>query len=93
MSKFITGKELEDAVYNIIWEAKRDLMIVSPYIKLVDYFKNLFEKHLNNPRLHINIIFGKHEGQVSKSFSITDLDSQVTVLERELRLLLIQNSL
>ena len=34
MSKFITGKELEDAVYNIIWDAQDTLLIVSPYIKL-----------------------------------------------------------
>ncbi|WP_347159070.1 hypothetical protein [Pontibacter chitinilyticus] len=74
MSKFITGKELEDAVYNIIWEANRDLMIMSPYIKLDDYFKKLFEKHLNNPKLHITIVFGKNEGQVDKSFRKADLD-------------------
>lgn len=74
MSTFITGKELEDAVYNIIWDANRDLLIVSPYIKLDAYFKKLFERHLDNPKLHINIIFGKNEGQVNKSFSKTDLE-------------------
>ena len=74
MSKFVTGKELEDAVYNIIWEADKNLMLVSPYIKLDNYFRKLFEKHLNNARLHITIIFGKNEGQVNKSFSKDDLE-------------------
>src|SRR5688572_6431073 len=74
MSKFVTGKELEDAVYNIIWEAENELLIVSPYIKLDDYFKKLFNEHLNKPKLQITIIFGKNEGQVNKSFSKADLD-------------------
>lgn len=72
MSKFITGKELEDAVYNIIWDAERTLIIVSPYIKLDDYFKDLFEKHIDNYKLHILLIFGKNEKKVHKSLSNED---------------------
>ncbi len=74
MSKFITGKELENAVYNIIWEAERSLLIVSPYIKLDDYFKRLFLKHLSNPKLEITLIFGKNEGHVNKSCTRTDFE-------------------
>lgn len=74
MPKFITGKDLEDAVYDIIWDAQKDLLIVCPYIKLDDYFKKLFEKHLSNPRLHITILFGKNVGQVNKSLNRKDLD-------------------
>ncbi|MBC5991413.1 phospholipase D family protein [Pontibacter cellulosilyticus] len=74
MSKFITGKELEEAVYNIIWEAESQIMIVSPYIKLDAYFKKLFEKHLDNPKIQITLIFGKNEGRVDKSFNKADLD-------------------
>ena len=74
MSKFITGKELETAVDKIIWDAEDALMIVSPYIKLDEHFKKLFRKHLNTPKLHITIIFGKNEGQVNKSFNKNDLE-------------------
>lgn len=74
MSKFITGKELEDAVYNIIWEAESQLMIVSPYIKLDAYFKRLFEKQIDNPRIQITLIFGKNEGKVDKSINKADLE-------------------
>ena len=74
MSKFITGIELEEAVYNIIWEAKSQLMIVSPFIKLDIYFKKLFEEHLNNPKIQITLIFGKNKGQVDKSFNRSDLE-------------------
>ena len=45
MTKFLTGQELEDAIYDIIWDAKKTLLIVSPFIKLDDYFKKLFHKH------------------------------------------------
>lgn len=74
MAKFITGAELEKAIYDIIWEAKNTLLIVSPFIKLDDYFKKLFDKHLNNPKLHIVIVFGKNETEVSKSLSAEDFD-------------------
>ena len=74
MAKFITGKDLEEAVYNIIWEAQETLLIVSPFIKLDDYFKKLFDKHGNNPKVHLIIVFGKNEGAVSRSLSKTDFD-------------------
>ena len=74
MSKFITGKELEDAVYNIIWDAQDTLLIVSPYIKLEKYFRELFDHHLNNPKLHIIVVFGKNEGDVKRSLNKDDFD-------------------
>ena len=74
MAKFITGENLENAVYEIIWEAESNLLIVSPFIKLDDYFKRLFDKHINNPKLHILIVFGKNEKEVSRSLSKNDFD-------------------
>lgn len=74
MSKFLTGKELEDAIYDIIWETERVLLIVSPFIKLDDYFKELFDKHENNPEIHLVLVFGKNEKAVKKSMSKSDFD-------------------
>lgn len=74
MSKFLTGKELEDAIYDIIWETENTLMIVSPFIKLDDYFKELFDKHENNPKIHLLLVFGKNEKAVRKSMSKADFD-------------------
>ena len=74
MSKFITGKELEDAVYNIIWDAQETLLIVSPYIKLEKYFRELFDQHKNNPKLHIIIVFGKNEADIKRSLTKADFD-------------------
>ncbi|WP_114778722.1 phospholipase D family protein [Botryobacter ruber] len=74
MSKFITGKELSEAVDTIIWKAKEEILLVSPYIKLDAHFKELFEKQRHNHKLHILLIFGKNEGRVDKSFNKTDID-------------------
>lgn len=74
MAKFITGPALEKEISDIIWDAEETLLIVSPFIKLDKYFKKLFEKHTNNPRIHLIIVFGKNEGAVSKSLSKEDFD-------------------
>ncbi len=74
MGKFITGKNLEDCIYNIIWEAENTLLIVSPFIKLDKYFKELFDKHENNPKLHLLLVFGKNEKEVRRSMSKADFD-------------------
>jgi hypothetical protein len=74
MAKFITGKALEDAVYNIIWEAEETLLIVSPFIRLDNYFKTLFDKHCDNYKIHLIVVFGKNEGEVSRSLSKSDFD-------------------
>lgn len=74
MSKFITGLELEETISKIIWQTKESLLIVSPYIKLDEYFKKLFDNHLNNPKIHILIVFGKNENDISKSLSKNDFE-------------------
>jgi len=74
MAKFLTGKELSESVYDILFEAKRSLMLISPFIKLDDYFKKeIFEKHKLNPDLHILLAFGKNERDPSRSFKEEDL--------------------
>lgn len=74
MSKFLTGQDLSKKVYDIIWEAEQTLIIVSPFIKLDDYFKTLFEKHKYNHKLHILIVFGRNESKPSKSLRKEDFD-------------------
>lgn len=74
MSQFLTGKELETAIYDIIWDAEKNLLIVSPFIKLDDYFKKLFQKHQDNPELHLILVFGKNEKDLNKSLNKNDID-------------------
>jgi len=74
MAKFITGNELTEEVCDIIHKAKKQLLIVSPYIKLDDYFKVLFDKHKKNPELHLLVAFGKNEKNIQKSLKREDLN-------------------
>lgn len=74
MNKFITDRDLIEAIDSIIWEAEKTLLIVSPYIRLDNYFKKLFERHLQNHHLHIVLVFGKNENEVSKSLSSDDFE-------------------
>ena len=74
MTKFITGKNLENAVFDIIGKAKKILLIVSPYIKLDKNFENHFDIHFNCPNVHILLVFGKNENNLNRSMSKFDLD-------------------
>lgn len=74
MSKFLTGPDLVNAIDKIIWEANDTLLIVSPYIKLDDHFKKLFDHQKDNVELHIILVFGKNEKSVQKSLNKDDFD-------------------
>ena len=74
MAEFLTGKPLEDKITDIIWDANKMLLIVSPYIKLDAYFRKLFDKHVKNHKLHLLIVFGKNENSVQKSMAKDDFD-------------------
>ena len=74
MSKFLTGSALVDAIDEIIWDAKDTLLIVSPYIKLDDHFRQLFDRQKTNQELHLILVFGKNEKSVQKSLNKDDFD-------------------
>jgi len=74
MSEFITGERLKETIADIIWKANQNLLIISPYIKLDDYFRSVFRRHINKADLHIIIVFGKNEDDIHRSFSKTDIE-------------------
>lgn len=74
MIKFLTGEALIKEIDGIIWDAQENLMIVSPFIRLDEHFKKLFSHHQENEKLQITIVFGKNEGDVSKSLNKDDFD-------------------
>lgn len=72
---FLTGKELNEKIYDTIYNSEKYLLILSPFIQLDPYFKNeVFKTHLNNSNVHIIIGFGKNENNVNKSFGKEDFD-------------------
>ena len=74
MSKFLTGKELSEKLTDIIWDAKKYVVIISPFIKLDDHVRSIFDKIKSGHEIFIVLIFGKNEGYKQKSFNKTDYE-------------------
>ena len=72
---FLTGKPLSDTIYDTLFKAEKELIIISPYIQLGDYLKdNIFKQHLHNSKLHILIGFGKNEHNKERSFKRGEIE-------------------
>ena len=74
MAKFVKGNALNAALENIFEKAEKKVVIVSPYIKLHSRFIDVLRSKLDNPKLNIIVVFGKNEGNLSKSFSNEDFN-------------------
>ena len=75
MAEFVTGKALVDVVNNIIFNANKSLLIVSPFIKLDDYFKKeVFNSHRSNSNLQLTVAFGKNEKDPQRSLRAEDFE-------------------
>lgn len=74
MGNFLTGKNLENKLTDIIWNAKDYIVIVSPFIKLDDHVKNIFEKIKATHEVCIYLVFGKNEGYKQQSFNKSDYE-------------------
>lgn len=74
MGQFYTGKELDEKLTDIIWNAQKELIILSPFIRLDEYCKTIFKKLQNNTELEIVLVFGKNEGETQRSLNRDDLE-------------------
>lgn len=74
MAKFLTGKELDDAISDVVFKAEKVLIILSPFIKLDKYFRTIFDNLASNSDVHIIIGFGKNERNIERSFNKEDFD-------------------
>jgi len=74
MADFLTGEQLDSKLTDIIWNAKQELIIVSPFIWLDDYCKEIFKRLNNKPEVEIIIVFGKNEGEAQRSLKPQDLE-------------------
>ena len=72
---FLTGNELNEKIYDIIYNSEKNLLILSPFIQLGDYIKKeIFKTHLNNSNVHIIIGFGKNENNINRSLKNEDFE-------------------
>ena len=74
MAKFLTGKELNSELGRIISDAEEELILVSPYIKLHEQYSTILLPRLNDYNLHIDVLFGKNEDDISKSMKKEDFE-------------------
>lgn len=74
MSTFLTGTELENKLTDIIWNAKKYIIIISPFIKLDEHIKSVFEKVKSTHDIPLFIVFGKNEEYKYKSFNDDDFN-------------------
>ena len=74
MAKFLKGNELNAELEKIFELAESQIFLVSPYIKLHERYKSTLLTKLNNPEIEIKLLFGKNEGDISKSMKQEDFD-------------------
>ncbi|MGM5470340.1 phospholipase D family protein [Flavobacteriaceae bacterium LMO-SS05] len=74
MSTFLTGRELENKLTDIIWDAKKYIIIISPFIKLDEHVKSIFEKIKSTHDVSLFVVFGKNEEYKHKSFNDDDFN-------------------
>lgn len=74
MSTFLTGKTLESKLTDIIWNAKKRVVLISPFIKLDDHIKKVLDKIKSTHSIALYIVFGKNEEYKHNSFNRDDLE-------------------
>ena len=67
MAQFLTGNELNTEIEKIFENAKEQIILISPYIKLHERYSSTLKSKLENPKLKITVVFGKNEEDLSKS--------------------------
>jgi hypothetical protein len=72
MAKFLHGNELNTEIGKIFENASEILVLVSPFIKLHHRYADSLKSKVDNDKLSIRIVFGKNEGDITKSLSLND---------------------
>ncbi|MFZ1528996.1 MAG: phospholipase D family protein [Ferruginibacter sp.] len=72
MAKFITGNALNLALENLFLDADKQLVLISPFIKMHQCYIDALKGRLEDHKLEIIIVFGKNEGDLSKSLPDSD---------------------
>jgi len=74
MSRFLNHKSLANELFSLFEEAKEGITIVSPFIKLHPDIKKILKTKMADDEFYIQIMYGKNEGELSKSLSVDDLE-------------------
>jgi hypothetical protein len=72
--KFITREKINDSLKEIFKYSKKQVFIVTPYIKLHDEVKNELKRLETKDKVHVKILFGKNSSDKVKSLPLSDLE-------------------
>lgn len=74
MAQLINRFKVHDELIKMINEAEKQLIFISPYIKLHDDYKRALLRKVKNPELEIIVVFGKNAEDKSKSINMEDFE-------------------
>jgi hypothetical protein len=74
MAKFLKGNELNTEIGRIFEGAEKNLILISPYIKLHHRYADELKTRVQDDNLQIIIVFGKNEQDITKSLTASDLE-------------------
>jgi hypothetical protein len=73
MADFLNTVQQNTEIASIFKEAKSEIIIVSPYIKLPNHLKDALRPKVEDDKVHLKVVFGKNEEDVKKSLGEPDL--------------------
>jgi len=85
MIKFLKAFELNTKIEELLREAKANLWLISPYIKLHHRYKGVLKTQLHNDKLEIILVFGKNDTDIQKSLPKEELDFFIQFPNIEIR--------
>ena len=74
MARFLKGNDLNAELERIFEDARGEIILISPYIKLHDRYKSSLLTKLEDHNVKITVVFGKNEDDMSKSMKHEDFD-------------------
>ena len=83
MAKFFTTSGISYRLEEIIKQAKREIILISPYLKINDRLKGLLEDQ-DRMKITIRVVYGKNELQPAESTWLQDLNSVHTTFVQNL---------
>jgi hypothetical protein len=72
MATFLKGSGINTELENIFEEANKQLLLISPFIKLHPKLIDILKTKIENHKLEITLVFGKNEDDISKSLRRED---------------------
>lgn len=74
MAGFLKGNQLNATLEELFEKASKQLILVSPFVKLHSRFVDVLKWKKDNDQLKITVVFGKNEEDITKSLNQAEFD-------------------